>query len=602
MSETVAKLVSVNVGLPREITWQGRTVFTGIWKEPVDGPRTVRRLNVDGDGQGDLKGHGGEHRAVYVYQLDSYRYWQDQMQRDDFAFGQFGENFTVEGLGDDEVCIGDRYRIGSALFEVTPAAGHLLPARHPDGRAAHGRAPRGARPPRLLPARARRGRRAGRRRRREDRDRDRGDDGRRRQRAALPRRPSRRRPAPARAAHPGAEPGLAGIAAGAPRRGARGFPGRRQRRADRARSAAGVARLPHAAGRGEAIGEPRRRVAASWSPTTVSRSPAPRPGQFITLKLTPAPGRAAARAQLLARRGHRATPATGSASRSNRTARPATTSAPASRSATGSRSGRHADRSSLDDGERAGRARQRGSRRDADARDAARAPRPPIDPRHLVVARRAEPGRARVRRRGAVAPGRPRARAPSRLVQPAGPDRPRGHGLRRGRAHHAGGARSGGRPARRRVLPVRTDRVHGRAARRVSSRSGFPPDACTRRSSARRMRSRPGSSPRPTRPPHQPDGAPGIGTAHLVRADRARTCAGANGVASILELAEACDVPVRWSCRTGVCHTCETGLLDGTVDYSPEPLEAPADGNVLLCCSRPDTDLVDRPLTGATRR
>ena len=119
MSQAVARLVSVNVGLPREITWRGRTVFTGIWKEPVEGPRTVRRLNVDGDGQGDLKGHGGEQRAVYVYQLDSYRYWQDQMHRDDFTFGQFGENFTVEGLGDDEVCIGDRYRIGSALFEVT---------------------------------------------------------------------------------------------------------------------------------------------------------------------------------------------------------------------------------------------------------------------------------------------------------------------------------------------------------------------------------------------------------------------------------------------------------------------------------------------------
>src|SRR4051794_5863787 len=119
MSQAVARLVSINVGLPREITWRGRTVFTGIWKEPVDGPRTVRRLNVDGDGQGDLQGHGGEQRAVYVYQLDSYRYWQDQMRRDDFTFGQFGENFTVEGLGDDDVCIGDRYRIGTALFEVT---------------------------------------------------------------------------------------------------------------------------------------------------------------------------------------------------------------------------------------------------------------------------------------------------------------------------------------------------------------------------------------------------------------------------------------------------------------------------------------------------
>jgi len=119
MSQRVARLVSINVGLPREITWQGRAIFTGIWKESVAGPRTVRRLNVDGDGQGDLSGHGGEHRAVFVYQLESYRYWQEQMRRDDFTYGQFGENFTVEGLADDEVCIGDRYRIGSALFEVS---------------------------------------------------------------------------------------------------------------------------------------------------------------------------------------------------------------------------------------------------------------------------------------------------------------------------------------------------------------------------------------------------------------------------------------------------------------------------------------------------
>ena len=79
----------------------------------------VRRLNVEGDGQGDLVGHGGEHRAVFVYQIPSYRYWQTQFGRNDFVFGQFGENFTVDGVTDDEVCIGDRYRIGSALFEVT---------------------------------------------------------------------------------------------------------------------------------------------------------------------------------------------------------------------------------------------------------------------------------------------------------------------------------------------------------------------------------------------------------------------------------------------------------------------------------------------------
>ncbi len=115
----MASLVSVNVGLPKDVDWQGRTVYTGVWKSPVEGPRMVRRLNLDGDGQGDLAGHGGEQRAVLVYQLDSYRHWQDHFGREDFEYGQFGENFTVDGLADDEVCIGDRYRIGEAEFEVT---------------------------------------------------------------------------------------------------------------------------------------------------------------------------------------------------------------------------------------------------------------------------------------------------------------------------------------------------------------------------------------------------------------------------------------------------------------------------------------------------
>jgi MOSC domain-containing protein YiiM/ferredoxin-NADP reductase len=115
----MARLLSVNVGLPRDIVWRGRTVHTGVWKDPVQGRRRVGKLNLDGDGQGDLAGHGGEHRAVFVYQIESYRYWQDQLQRSDFVYGQFGENFTVEGLPDDGVYIGDRYRIGGALFEVT---------------------------------------------------------------------------------------------------------------------------------------------------------------------------------------------------------------------------------------------------------------------------------------------------------------------------------------------------------------------------------------------------------------------------------------------------------------------------------------------------
>jgi len=113
------RLLSVNVGLPRDVTWNSKTVRTAVWKSAVSGRRMVRKLNIDGDAQADLAGHGGEQRAVFVYQMDSYHHWEYFLGRNDFIFGQFGENFTVEGLPDNDVCIGDRYRIGDAIFEVT---------------------------------------------------------------------------------------------------------------------------------------------------------------------------------------------------------------------------------------------------------------------------------------------------------------------------------------------------------------------------------------------------------------------------------------------------------------------------------------------------
>ena len=130
----MARLLSVNVGMPKHVSWHGKTVHTGIWKTPVAGPRLARSCNLDGDGQGDLAGHGGEQRAVLVYQLESLVYWYEYLGREGlwagpgagsdntegrFGFGSFGENFSVEGLADDEVCVGDRYRIGEAEFEVT---------------------------------------------------------------------------------------------------------------------------------------------------------------------------------------------------------------------------------------------------------------------------------------------------------------------------------------------------------------------------------------------------------------------------------------------------------------------------------------------------
>lgn len=113
------KVVSVNVGQPREIPWRGQLVRTSVYKTPVAGRVHVRKLNFDGDAQADLVGHGGEHRAVMVYQVEAYQYWRDTLHREDFVYGQFGENLTVEGMADNEVCIGDRFRIGSAIFEIT---------------------------------------------------------------------------------------------------------------------------------------------------------------------------------------------------------------------------------------------------------------------------------------------------------------------------------------------------------------------------------------------------------------------------------------------------------------------------------------------------
>jgi ferredoxin-NADP reductase/MOSC domain-containing protein YiiM len=119
VEKTVGSLISLNIGMPKDIAWNGKTVHTGIYKYPVDGPRFVRRLNIDGDGQGDLGGHGGENRAVMVYQQESYEHWASHLKRADLVPGNFGENFTIAGLPDDEVCIGDRYRIADAVFEVT---------------------------------------------------------------------------------------------------------------------------------------------------------------------------------------------------------------------------------------------------------------------------------------------------------------------------------------------------------------------------------------------------------------------------------------------------------------------------------------------------
>ena len=236
----MATLVSVNVGMPKDVSWRGRTVHTGVWKSPVSGPRMVRRLNIDGDGQGDLAGHGGEIRAVLVYQIESYRHWQEFLGRDDLEHGAFGENFTVEGLGDDEVCIGDRYRIGEAEFEVTQPRVTCFRVGMRMGRTAApvaaGRPP----PSRVLPAGPHRGPRQRRRRDRAYGARAARAERGRRGRAPLP---PRARPGTAegRPGHPGPEPGLARVLPEhAGERGGLDSAGRR-----RGRATAGVGRLPN---------------------------------------------------------------------------------------------------------------------------------------------------------------------------------------------------------------------------------------------------------------------------------------------------------------------------------------------------------------------
>ncbi len=113
------KLLSVNVSLPKRVAYKGKTTTTGIFKEPVDGRVMLRTLNLDGDGQADLKGHGGIYKAAYVYSIESYDYWIEELGRDDLTFGHFGENLTVEGMLDENVHVGDVFRIGSAVAEVT---------------------------------------------------------------------------------------------------------------------------------------------------------------------------------------------------------------------------------------------------------------------------------------------------------------------------------------------------------------------------------------------------------------------------------------------------------------------------------------------------
>ena len=575
--------MSVNVGMPKNVAWQGKNVYTGVFKDPVSGHRRVRKLNIEGDGQGDLAGHGGEQRAVFVYQLDSYRYWERELGRDDFVYGQFGENFTVEGLGDDEVCIGDRYRIGTATFEVTqprvtcyrvgirmndPRIPALLVSHHRPGFyfrvLEEGDVQPGdeivklaAGPEQMPVAEA----------------------------DALLYLPGHGRQELLRALRipalsPGwrasfqalleEEPGIgnAGLAVTSPPPAWPGF---------RALTVTAVTR------------ETESVISIRLEDPEGALLPAALPGQWLTLRvelgkqqrsvlrnysLSGPPGGGYYR--ITVKREH-----DGAASGYLHTrlavgdqlgiAAPRgtfildRTHAPALLISAGigatpvlamlqALAAEHSDREIW---------WVHGARNQAEHPFAAEAQALlaslPNARSHVYYSR---PGPHDLKGRDFDSPGRLTASVLAELDPP-----------RDAEAYLCGPA-----PFMDEISAALA--AMGIDASRIHTEPFGPAPALT-----------PGIAATPARAPHPPAGRPGEGpTIQFARSGLAIPWSSDYG--SLLELAEACDVPVRWSCRTGVCHTCETTLIAGELNYSPDPVEPPASGSALICCSQPHGDTV----------
>jgi ferredoxin-NADP reductase/MOSC domain-containing protein YiiM/ferredoxin len=581
-AERAGKLLSVNVGMPKDVPWQGRTVFTGVFKDPVPGPRRVGKLNLDGDGQGDLAGHGGEQRAVFVYQIGSYRYWEHELGRNDFVYGQFGENFTVEGLADDEVCVGDRYRIGTAVFEVTQprVTCYRVGIRMNDPRI-----------PALLVSRRRPGFYF---RVLEEGQVQAGDEiiklfsGPEQMPVAevdaLLYLPGHGRQELLRALRiPALSPGWqasfralldqepgggnAGLAAASP---PPAWPGFRPLT---------VTAITH---------ESDSVISMRLEDPNGAPLPAARPGQYLTLRVRPDKGGR----PLLRNYSMSGPPGAGYYRISVK------------REPRGAASGYLCTRLSV-----------------ADQLDIA-APRGTFildgtgAPVLLVSAGiGATPVVAMLQalaqehsdreiwwlhgaRNGAehsfaaeiqaLLASLPNTRSYVYYSRP-GPDDVKGHGFDRT------GRLTG--PALAELGPPRDAQAYlcgpapfmdeisaglsslGIEASHIHTEPFGPAPGQT-----------PGIAATPARAPHPPAGHAGKGpTIEFARSDLAIPWS--DGYASLLELAEACDVPVRWSCRTGVCQTCETTLIAGGVGYSPDPVEPPPDGSVLICCSQPRGDI-----------
>jgi ferredoxin-NADP reductase/MOSC domain-containing protein YiiM len=543
----MATLVSVNVGMPKDLAWRGRTIRTGIYKVPVDGPRMVRRLNIDGDGQGDLAGHGGEQRAVLVYQVQSYAYWAKQLGRDDLSWGNFGENFTVDGLGDDEACVGDRYRIGTAEFEVTqprvtcfrvgmrldePEMPSLLVSRHRPGfylrvltegpvqagdeivrtrRGPHAISVADIDALLYLPGR--------------DRDllRDAGD---------IP------------ALSPGWQQSFRELLA-PPVAPSVSWPGFRELTVTDV-------------------------VAESPAITSIRFAaqglPAPLPGQFLTLRVPGDPG--PVRSYSLSSGDYRISvkrEAHGVASSwLQANARPGTVLLAAA---------------------------PRGDFVLADGNSpvALISAGIGVTPVLAMLHRLAEENSAREIWwvRTVREPGQLAFAAETRDLLDRLPNVHEHVFYSAQRRLDPGALAALGVPA------GATAYVCGPEAFMTMVRETLTPtgiDVRTENFGALDAIN-PGSVGAVRVPVHQPPGEAGTGPL-VTFARSGLSVRSSPAYGSLLDLAEACDVPTRYSCRNGVCHTCVTPLVSGSVTYHPEPLEQPAAGDVLVCCSRPDGDLV----------
>jgi len=581
----VAKLLSVNVGLPRDIEWQGRTVRTAVWKEPVSGRRWARRLNIDGDGQGDLSGHGGEQRAVFVYQIDSYRHWARELGRSGLVCGQFGENLTVEGLSDDAVCIGDHYRVGGALFEVTQprVTCYRVGIRMQEPRMAS-----------LLVAHGRPGFYL--------RVLEEGEVGAGDLIARVLVGPEQMTVAEVNAllykpGHPRREleralriPALSA-----------GWRASFQALLDAYSSGRSVAGNPGLVPTGPSakpgylvlrVAQIARESASVTSFVLESTDAAPLPvalpGQFVVLRMRPTP-----EGPPLVRSYSLSGPQDVARYRISVKVEP--------------------------DG--AGSTYLHGHVRVGDLLDVS-------GPRGNFIL---FPGaRAVVLLSAGVGATPVLAMLYALANMPAPPRVWWIHGARN-RAQHPFAEESRNvlqrLPGSRRYVvysqPAASDRLGadfdavGRVESSLLEQLGVPRDAdvylcgppaflhdlsaglVASGFAAERIHTEifgpgqsvtPGVVGAPKRAPHPPPGPPGRGP--LVSFARSGlTVRWEPGCQSLLALAEACDIPVRWSCRTGVCHTCETGLISGGVTYLPEPIDPPESGNILTCCASPSHDL-----------